>query len=196
MQSNQALEAEKRRIHDFEVRCNQISQDQIKKIDELNLQVNSLSNSNNDLKNELLSLTSKLDSSIEKIDKLREEREKLKWEKVDLEEKFNDLKNNHSTLKNEYKDLKIDNSNIKDCLKKSEDYYKAELGKLSQEKKDWEEAIDKLNEESKKQLSEIESMSGCLTYSDKYKIFVIILIFKTAFINNGSTLICKKDSYF
>ena len=178
MQSNQALDAEKRRIHDFEIRCCQISQDQNKKIDKINLQINSLNSSNNYLKNEQLSLTSMLDCSKENINKLKEERDKLKWEKVDLEAKLNEFKNNYSILKTECKDLKIDNSNIKDHLKKSEDYFKAELGKLSQEKKGWEETIDKLNEESKKQLSEIESMSGCLTYSDKYKVFVIVLIFK------------------
>ena len=175
MQSNQALDAEKRRIHDFEVRCNQISQDQNKKIDELNLQVNSLSNSNNKLKNEQLSLTSKLDSSKAKISKLREERNNfesnykdLKTKKDYLDTKFNDLKNNYSILKNEYKDLKIDYSDKEDYLKKSEDYFNTELSKLSQEKKDWEESIEKLNEESKKQLSEIESMENYRAYADKY----------------------------
>ena len=175
MQSNQALDAEKRRIHDFEIRCNQISQDQNKKIDELNLQVNSLSNINNDLKNEQTSLTSKLDSSKEKVNKLKEERDNfesnykdLKTKKDDLDTKFNDLKKDHSTLKNEYKDLKIDYSNKEDYLKKSEDHFKKELGKLSQEKKDWEETIDKLNEESKKQLSEIENMENPRVYADKY----------------------------
>ena len=168
MKSNQALDAEKRRIHDFEVRCNQISQDQNKKINELNLQVNILNNSNNDLKNEQLSLTSKLDSSKAKINKLKEERDNLKTKKDDLNAKFNDLKNNHITLKTECKDLKIEYSNTKDYLKKCKDYFKTELGKLSQEKKDWKKTIDKLNEESKKQLFEIESIENFRAYADKY----------------------------
>ena len=40
---------------------------------------------------------------------------------------------------------------------------------LSGEKNERDQAIDALNEESKKQLSEIESMSNCLSHSDKYK---------------------------
>ena len=189
MQSNQALDAEKRRIHDFEVRWNHISQDQNRKIDELNLQVNSLSNSNNDLKKEQQSLTSKLDNSKAKINKLKKERDNfesnykdLKSKKDDLDTKFNDLKKNHSTLKNDYKDLKIDYSDKEDYLKIAEDYFNTELSKLSQEKKDWEETIDKLNEESKKQLSEIESMENYRAYADKYKALVNILIVKTTFI--------------
>ena len=175
VQSNKALDAEKRRIHDFEIRCNQISQDQNKMIDELNIQVNSLKNSNNELKKEQASLTSKLDSSKAKINILKEERDNLK-------SNYNDLKNNHNTLENENKDLTIVNLETKDYLKIAEDYFNTELDKLSQEKKDWEETIVKLNEKSKKQLSEIENISGCLAYTHKYRVFVIILIFKTAFI--------------
>ena len=45
---------------------------------------------------------------------------------------------------------------------------------LSGEKDEWDQAIDALNEESKKQLSEIESMSNCLSHTDKYKTLRIV----------------------
>ena len=85
-------------------------------------------------------------------------------------------------MKNEYKDLKIDNSDTKNYLKIAEDHFKKELSKLSLEKNDWEETINKLNEESKKQFTEIENMENYRAYADKYKELVNILIVNTTFI--------------
>ena len=45
---------------------------------------------------------------------------------------------------------------------------------LSGEKDERDQAIDVLNEESKKQLSEIESMSNRLSHTDKYKALRIV----------------------